>query len=102
MHTKIDPEHVELIYTDNEKHTQPVGDLVEVGAMMNPDTGEELSLQYILVANNNARYNPDDVTIVYVDEHNNEHKQSAYDAVIIGTLLSDYTDDTMPIDHIEI
>lgn len=104
MIEKIDPEHVTLIYTDNdkEKHTQPVNDLVEAGTMMNPDTGEEFSLQHILVANNDTRYNPSDVTIVYVDEHNNEHKQSAYDAVVVGTMLSDYTDDTMPIEHIEI
>lgn len=104
MHTKINPEHVTLIYTDtnNEKHTQPVNYLVEAGTMMNPDTGEELSLQHVLVAGDNTRYDPIDVTIVYVDEHNNEHTQPVYDAVVVGTMLSDYTGDTMPIDHIEI
>lgn len=48
MSEKINPEHVSLIYTDTDKenHTQPVNDLVEAGTMMNPDTGEEFSLQH--------------------------------------------------------
>lgn len=102
MHTKIDPEHITLIYidTDNEKHTQPVNNIVEAGTMMNPDTGEELLLQHVHIAGNNTPYNPSYVTIVYIDENGDKHEQSVHDAVVVGALLSPHTGDTMIIDHI--
>lgn len=102
MNKKIDPENVTLICTDtdNEKHTQQVNDLVETGTMINPDTGEELVIQHIFITEDNTQHHPKDVTIVYLDEHNNTNKQSIYDAVIVGATLSNYIKDTIPIDHI--
>ena len=102
MSEKINPEYVSLIYTDNdnEQYIQPVNDLVEAGTMMNPDTGEEFSLQHVHIAGNTTPHNPSYVTIVYVDEHGNKHEQSVHDAVLVGELLSPHTGDTMIIDHI--
>lgn len=104
MREKISPEHVALIYTDNDnkQYFQPVNDIAEAGTMMNPDTGEELFLQHVHIAGNTIPQNPSYVAIVYIDENGNKHEQSVHDAVVVGELLSPHTGDTMPIDHIEI
>lgn len=100
MSEKINPEYVTLIYidTDNEKHTQPVNDLVEAGTMMNPDTGEEYALDSVRILE--TVHESENVAIVYVDENGNEHVQGVTDAVFTGTLTSPDTGEEMSIDHV--
>lgn len=102
MSTKYDANEVELIYLDNdgEKHSQPISDLTEAGAMINPDTGEEYALDSVCIIETSSIHESENVAIVYVDENGNEHVQGVTDAVFTGTLTSPNTDEEMIIDHV--
>lgn len=95
---------VELIYVaeDGEEFLQPVSDLVYAGSLIDPDTGDDMEVQDVLLHDGDEELfaQPAEVQLVYVDEQGEKHTQPASDIVYVGTLIDPDTGDDMAINHV--
>ena len=51
MFTMVSPALVTLVYRDSEgnEHMQPVTDLVDVGTLIDPETGDDMEVYGVLI-----------------------------------------------------
>lgn len=102
----VPKENVLLYYIseDEEEHAQTIMDLLQNGALLDPQTGEEMKMDHALIktSQGTVRNYPEDVLLVYLDAHGNQHDQTASSVVHAGMLIDPITDEIMEVDHISL
>lgn len=102
----VPKENVLLHYIseDEEEHAQTIMDLLQNGVLLDPQTGEEMKMDHALIktSQGTVRNYPEDVLLVYLDAHGNQHDQTASSVVHAGMLIDPITDEIMEVDHISL
>ena len=91
----------QLVYVDEngDRHYQPVGDVTQVGTLIDSETGDDMELVG-WADHDGGDVRTDDMDLVYTDSAGNTHRQSWRDLEESGTLIDPETGDDMELDSV--
>lgn len=89
---------VSIVHTDSE---YKVGDIIIVGSLVDPETGESIDIDHVIVEDNGNKvtYDTDKVILVYSEE-GSSYGQEVSTIINSGTLIHPETGDDLEVDYV--